>query len=217
MMACGGALPLAIAIECPTGDSVTRDNREIGDITVTSVARHRVIPLDRALWLRHDPIIGQTTRVIILPRGNNDANPGALADLMSLVLSLANTISVSDGFQKDGLSIPEWTLLRELPSDGSAIALKKLCTLMGLTPQRVKVVIAKLEGRGMVEEAIVSEAHTTKRYAITQDGIALRSEAEQVLSSMQASMLSPSQVHGLARSSRIVRRLLKGALSSSAS
>jgi DNA-binding MarR family transcriptional regulator len=148
-------------------------------------------------------------RVMLVSESKIDANESALSNLLSLVLSLANKLSESDTFVKHGLTIPEWALLNEIPADGSEIALKKLAVLVGLSPQRAKVFIAKLEGRGIIQGSTPPEPRGAKRYVITSAGISLKSAAEKALCDMQVAMLNPSQVRGLARSVRIVRRLSK--------
>jgi hypothetical protein len=54
-----------------------------------------------------------------------------------------------------------------------------------------------------------AEARRSRRYVVTVAGLALKSAADKVFADMQTTMLSPSQVRGLARSARIVRRLAK--------
>lgn len=143
-----------------------------------------------------------------MPPEKADAGSSELASLLALVLSLTNRLSVSDTFLKHGLAISEWALLEVLPADGSGMTVRKLGTLMGLSPQRVKVLIAKLEGRGIVHGSFVSEK-SISRCAITSAGASLKVEAKMAISDMQVAALSASQIRGLARSIRIVRRLLK--------
>lgn len=132
-----------------------------------------------------------------------------MANLLSLMLGVANQLSETDTFQRHGLTVPEWALLNRFPPVGVEIDVKKLANAVGLSPQRAKVLIAKLESRGTIQSTTPEEARGARRYAITAAGAALMSEADKALFDMQVTTPDPSQARTLARAVRVTFRLFK--------
>lgn len=164
--------------------------------------------LDRLMDVRHrktsavSESTNLATRII-------DTSENALAELLVLALSLANKLSESDVFIRHDLTAWEWALLTEFPADGSEIIPRKVGALAGLSRQRVKVLVAKLESKGMVQPSVTAEAAKSKAYVIASAGASFKSDVEKTISDMQVAVLNPSQTRVLARSVRVVRRLLK--------
>jgi DNA-binding MarR family transcriptional regulator len=134
----------------------------------------------------------------------------ALADLLRATLVLANKLSEREVLAKDGITLGEWAILSEFPSDGGEITLKRLIGLTGIAAPRLRVVMAKLDGRGIVRGVIAAGDSRARRFSLSPSGLLLRNEVANLLALAEDSVVNPSHLRALARSGRIVWRISKG-------
>lgn len=138
-----------------------------------------------------------------------DSESSHLLNMLLLMLSVANKLSENDTFLKHGLTVPEWALLHQFPAAEAEIDIKKLSNAIGLPPQRVKVLLAKLESRGTIQAVNLLAARGARRYSITSEGFSLKCDADKALADLQVLTLDASQARTLARAIRVTRRLFK--------
>lgn len=132
-----------------------------------------------------------------------------LIDALLSVVAFANRLDHRE-LGNRGLTLAEWTALSEIPAEGAGLALKKLIALTGLATQRIKVIVAKLEARGLIREVVgEGDSRSLRRFVLSETGLAVRNELLETFAKVAGSDLDQSQLRALARSARIVRRISK--------
>ena len=126
-----------------------------------------------------------------------------LVDALLSILAFANRLE----FGNRGLTLTEWTALNEIPSEAAGVALKKLIAHTGLAMPQVRVIVEKLEAKGLVREVSGTVDDRSQRFALSEAGLVMRNEILETFAKVEADELDQSQLQALGRSARIVRRL----------